>query len=63
MWRAELPVSSIVGLEGISAETLSGSIAIYRPQAELFGGKSDGEFVVRLGKFKKFQVVISAGDN
>jgi hypothetical protein len=29
---------------------LSASIAIYRPQAELFGGRSDGKFVVRLGK-------------
>ena len=28
----------------------SASIAVYRPQAELFGGRSDGKFVVRLGK-------------
>jgi hypothetical protein len=32
------------------ALALSASIAVYRPQAELFGGRSDGKFVVRLGK-------------
>jgi hypothetical protein len=26
------------------ALTLSASIAVYRPQAELFGGRSDGKF-------------------
>lgn len=41
----------------------SASIAVYRPQAELFGGKSDGKFVVRRGKDQQFQVLISAGDN
>jgi hypothetical protein len=29
---------------------LSASIADYRPQAELFGGRVDGKFVIRLGK-------------
>jgi hypothetical protein len=28
----------------------SAPIAAYRPQTELFGGRSDGKFVVRLGK-------------
>jgi hypothetical protein len=28
----------------------SASIAVYRLQAELFGGRSDGKFVVRLAK-------------
>jgi hypothetical protein len=28
----------------------SASIAVYRPQAELFGGRTDGKFVVRLEK-------------
>ena len=30
--------------------TLSASIATYRPQAELFGGRSDGKLVVRSRK-------------
>ncbi len=42
---------------------LSASIAIYRPEAELFGGRSDGKFVVGLGKDEPFQMLISAGDN
>jgi hypothetical protein len=29
---------------------LSASIAVYRPQAELFGGRCDGKLVVRWGK-------------
>jgi hypothetical protein len=29
---------------------LSASIAVYCPEAELFGGRCDGKFVVRLGK-------------
>ena len=41
----------------------SASIAVYRPQAELFGGKSDGKFVLRLGKDQRCQVLISAGDD
>ena len=31
-----------------STATLSASIAVYRPQAEFFGGRSDGKFGVRL---------------
>jgi hypothetical protein len=42
---------------------LSTSIAVYRPQAELFGGRSDGKCVVRLGKDQQFQVLIGAGHN
>ncbi len=30
---------------------LSASIAVYRPKAELFVGRSDGKFVVRLEKY------------
>jgi hypothetical protein len=55
---------SIVDERGCrNTSTLSASIAIYRPQAELFGGRSDGKFVVRLGKDQQFQVLIGAGDN
>jgi hypothetical protein len=42
---------------------LSPSIAVYRPQAESFGGRSDGKFIVRLGKGEQFQVLRGAGDN
>ncbi len=42
---------------------LSASIAVYRPQAELFGGRSDGKSVVRLGKASQFQSLKSAGDH
>jgi hypothetical protein len=55
---------SIVDERGCrNTSTLSTSIAIYRPQAELFGGRSDGKFVVRLGKDQQFPVLIGAGDN
>jgi hypothetical protein len=39
------------------------SIAVYRPQAQVFGGRSDGKFVVRLGKDTQFHALTSAGDN
>jgi hypothetical protein len=42
---------------------LSRFIAVYRPQAEVFGGRSDGKFVVRFGKGYQFQALIRAGDN
>jgi hypothetical protein len=29
---------------------LSASFAVYRPQADVFGGRFDGKFVARLGK-------------
>jgi hypothetical protein len=48
---------------GPKALTLSASIAFYCPQAEVFGGRSDGKFVVRLEKYRQCQVLISAGDN
>jgi len=31
----------------LNTSTLSASIAVYHPQAELFGGRSDGKFGVR----------------
>jgi len=39
------------------------SFGIYRPQAELFGGRCDGKFVVRWRKVQQFQRLISAEDN
>jgi hypothetical protein len=42
---------------------LSASIAVYRPQAELSGGRSDGKRVVRWGKSNHCQMLIGAGDN
>jgi hypothetical protein len=41
----------------------SASIAVYRLQAELFGGRFDGKFGAPSGKILVFQVLISAGDN
>ncbi len=41
----------------------SASIAFYRDQAEVFGGKSDGKFGVHSVQVSLFQVLISAGDN
>jgi hypothetical protein len=41
----------------------SGSIAVYRPQAEYFGGRSDGKFGVPSVKVALFQVLKSAEDN
>jgi hypothetical protein len=49
-----------VGPDVIS--NLSVPIAIYRPQAEYFGGRSDGKFGVRLEEISYFQVPIRAGD-
>jgi hypothetical protein len=43
--------------------TVSAPIAVYRSQAEVFGGRSDGKFVVRFGKVEQSQVLTSAGDN
>ncbi len=54
---SNLPELSFGGL------ALSPSIAVYRPQAELFGGRSDGKFVVRLGKYEHCQTLIIARDN
>jgi hypothetical protein len=45
---ADLPRYSMRTVD--STQMLSACIAVYRPQAELFGGRSDGKFVVRLGK-------------
>ena len=41
----------------------SGSIAVYRPQAELFGGRSDGKFGLVSAEIAVIQLLISAGDN
>jgi hypothetical protein len=38
-------------------------IAIYRHQAEVFGGRSDGKFGVLASKGLLFQVLLSAEDN
>jgi hypothetical protein len=54
---SNLPELSFGGL------TLSASIAVYRAQADLFDGRSDGKFVVRLGKDLQFHALMSAGDN
>ena len=42
---------------------LSGRIAVYRAQAESFGGRSDGKFGVLLVEVSKSQVLTSAGDD
>jgi hypothetical protein len=42
---------------------LSASIAIYRHQADVFGGRTDGKFGVVSVKVLLMQVLISAGDN
>jgi hypothetical protein len=42
---------------------LSPSIAVYRPQAELIGGRFDGKFGAPSGEILVFQVLIDAGDN
>jgi hypothetical protein len=41
----------------------SGSIAVYRPQAEMFGGRSDGKSGVLREEVLYFPVLMSAGDN
>jgi hypothetical protein len=41
----------------------SGSIARYRLQAEVFGGRFDGKFGVTSEEISLIQVLISAGDN
>jgi hypothetical protein len=43
--------------------TQSTSIGIYRPQAQVFGGRSDGKFGVPPVEVSLFQVLISAGDD
>jgi hypothetical protein len=45
------------------ALTLSASIGVYRAQAEVFGGRSDGKFGVRREEVSYYQVLIRAGDN
>ena len=39
-----------------------GSVAIYRPQADCFGGQSDGRFGAFRQEAMRFQVVTGAGD-
>ena len=39
------------------------SFDIYRAQAEVFGGRSDGKFGGPSAEISLFQVLISAGDN
>ena len=39
------------------------AFGIYRPQAELSGGRSGGKFVAVLVRGEEFQILISAGDN
>ncbi len=48
---------------GQRTATLSPSIGHYRPQAEVFGGRSDGKFGVPSVEVSLFQVLISARDN
>jgi hypothetical protein len=43
--------------------TLSASIGIYRAQAEVFGGRSDGKSGVLRQEVAYFQLLIRAGDN
>lgn len=43
--------------------TVSAPIAVYRPQAEVFGGRSDGKFGVASAEVSLFQLLIDAGDN
>jgi hypothetical protein len=45
------------------AQLLSASIAVYRPQAEAFGGRSDGKFGAPAVEVSLCQVLRSAGDN
>jgi hypothetical protein len=45
------------------ASILSASIAVYRPQAETFGGRCDGKVGVVREKFSYFQVPTRTGDN
>ncbi len=42
---------------------LSASIALYRHQAEAFGGRCDGKFGVRCEKSEQYQALIGAGDD
>jgi len=41
------PLSHVAGVAAKIIHALSASIAVYRPQAESFGGRSDGKFVIR----------------
>ena len=41
----------------------SGSIAVYRLQAEIVGGISDGNFEARRGEVSYYQVLMHAGDD
>jgi hypothetical protein len=45
------------------ALTLSASIGVYRAQAEVFGGRSDGKSGVLRQEVAYFQLLIRAGDN
>jgi len=42
---------------------LSASIAVYRPQAESFGGRFDGKFCARWKVLQHYQWLVGAGDN
>ena len=44
-------------------QLLSASIAVYRLEAEFFGGRSDGKFGAPSVEVSLIQVLISAGDN
>jgi len=44
------------------ASTLSASIGVYRAQAEVFGGRSDGKSGVLRQEVLYFQVLMSAGN-
>ncbi len=44
-------------------QLLSASIAVYRLEAELFGGRSDGKFGAPSVELSLIQVLMSAGDN
>jgi hypothetical protein len=57
------PPTKFTTPRAMAGRMLSASIAVYRPKAELFGGRSDGKFVVRLGKYQHCQALIIAGDN
>jgi hypothetical protein len=41
----------------------SASIAVYRLQAELFGGRFDGKFGAPPAEVSRFPILIRAGDN
>jgi len=54
---------STAGLPLYGAPTVSASIAVCRPQAELFGDNCDGKFGVPGEEISYFQRLMHAGDN